>query len=64
MPKAPNRATLIRMQKEASWEVLIIGAGSARLSSAIYLQRARRRVLIVDALFNARTEPEESGHPR
>jgi thioredoxin reductase (NADPH) len=35
--------------KQNSWDVIVVGAGLAGLSAAIYLGRARRRTLLVDS---------------
>jgi thioredoxin reductase (NADPH) len=46
-------------QNRQSWEVVILGGGVAGLSAAIYLGRAKRRTLIVDAGQSlARWEPD------
>jgi len=37
------------VKDQATWEVVVVGAGLAGLSAAIYLGRAKRRTLLIDA---------------
>lgn len=55
----PEEQRLRAAPVEPDWDVIVIGGGFAGISAAIYLARAMRRVLVIDAEESlARWEPE------